>query len=152
MVENKFFEDYVTGDLVVSDRFAITEEAVANYCALVGDDHKIHTDREFCREQIGVPEVVVPGCLILAFADSRWAALVTPSTPYSPHYGHDKVRYLNRLLSNETVFCEFKLIEKRRHDSVYGMLTFEVYVKKDDGSPVLFNIDKVLVPFKTPEA
>ena len=150
MIENKYYEDYVAGDVVVSDRFVLTEQDVANYCKLVGDDHRIHTDKEFCLEQTGIAEVVVPGCLTLAMADSHWSALVTPSSPYSPHYGHDKVRYLNRLLSNETVYCEFKLIEKRPHDRVYGMLVFETYVKKSNGDPVLFEIDKLLVPFRNP--
>jgi acyl dehydratase len=148
MIENKFYEDYAEGDLMVSVPFAITEEEVIRYCILVRDDHKIHTDKEFCFQQIGVSELVVPGCLILALADSRWATLVTPSTPYSPHYGHDKVRYLNRLLSNETVVCEFKLIGKHPHNQTYGMLVFETYVKRTNGDPILFEIDKLLVPFK----
>lgn len=151
MIENKYFEDYVIGNVVVSDTFVITDAKVTAYCKLVGDDHQIHLDKEFCREQLGVAEVVVPGCLTLALADSRWAALVTPSKPYSPHYGQDKVRYPNRLLANEPVFCEFKLVEKRKHNDVYGMLTFETYVKKSNGDAVIFEIDKVLVPFRNPE-
>lgn len=151
MIENKYFEDYVVGDVVVSDSFIITEADIQAYCKLVGDDHQIHLDKEFCRKQLGIPEVVVPGCLTLAFADSRWAALVTPSDPYSPHYGQDKVRYPNRLLANETIFCEFKLIEKRKHNDVYGMLTFETYVKKSNGDAVIFEVDKLLVPFRNPK-
>ena len=152
MIENKYFEDYAVGDVVVSDTFVITEADVVAYCRLVGDDHQIHLDKEFCKEQLGVSEVVVPGCLTLAFADSRWAALVTPSNPYSPHYGQDKVRYPNRLLANEDVFCEFELTEKRKHNDVYGMLTFETYVKKSTGEVVIFEIDKLLVPFRNPES
>jgi acyl dehydratase len=148
MIENKYFEDYNVGDVVVSDAFTVTEADVTTYCRLVGDNHRIHIDKAFCMEQIGVSEVVVPGCLTLALADSRWATLVTPSSPYSPHYGHDKVRYLSRLLSNESVFCEFRLIEKRQHDNTYGMLIFQTYVKKSTGESVLFEIDKLLIPFR----
>ncbi|MER1969099.1 MaoC family dehydratase [Castellaniella sp. GW247-6E4] len=151
MIENKYYEDYEVGELVVSDTFAISTEDVAAYCKLVGDDHKIHLDKEFCKQQLGVDEVVVPGCLTLAMADSRWAALVTPSDPYSPHYGQDKVRYPNRLLANEPIFCEFKLIDKRKHNDVYGMLTFETYVRNLNGDAILFEIDKVLVPFRVQE-
>lgn len=149
MIENKYFEDYSVGEVVVSDVFAITDADIRAYCSLLGDNHQIHLDKEFCREQLGIAEVVVPGCLTLAMADSRWAALVTPSKPYSPHYGQDKIRYPNRLLANEPVCCEFKLVEKHGHNDIYGMLTFETYVRKTTGEVVIFEIDKVLVPFRS---
>ena len=147
MIENKYFEDYHEGEVTLSEEFVISEEDVAIYLKLVGDDHAVHSDKEFCRKQFGTPDLVVPGCLILARADSYWANLVTPSSPYSPHYGQDKVRYLGRLTCAEKVHCEFTLKECRPRDDVYGMLTFETYVKKADGTPVLFELDKVLVPF-----
>ena len=150
MIEDKYFEDYKIGDVVISDTFAITAAEIKAYCKLVGDDHQIHLDPEFCRSQLGIAEVVVPGCLTLAMADSRWAALVTPSDPYSPHYGQDKVRYPNRLLAGEPAYCDFQLKDKHHHNAEYGMLTFETYVKKSDGTVFLFEIDKVLVPFRNP--
>ena len=42
MIENKYYEDYVAGEVVVSDHFVLTEQDVATYCKLVGDDHRMH--------------------------------------------------------------------------------------------------------------
>lgn len=148
MVENKYFEDYVIGEIVRSEDFVISEEDVAIYLDLVRDDHAVHSDKEFCLRQFGSPDLVVPGCLVLAMADSYWANLVTPSFPFSPHYGHDKIRYTDRLTCGEIVYCEFKLIEKSTKNKVYGMLSFETYVKKKNGEPIIYEIDKVLVPFR----
>ena len=148
MITDRYFEDYVVGEVTRSERFSISEEMVATYLKLVGDDHAVHSYKEFCRRRFGSPDLVVPGCLILALADSYWANLVTPSDPFSPHYGQDKVRYLGRLTCGEEVSCEFTLKESMRKDALYGMLVYETYVKKTDGTPVLYEIDKVLVPFR----
>jgi len=148
MVENKYFEDYVVGEIARTEDFVISEEDVANYLDLVGDDHAVHRDKEFCLKQFGSHDLVVPGCLILAIADSYWANMVTPSFPFSPHYGHDKIRYIGRLTCGEIIYCEFKLIEKCAKNTIYGMLSFETYVKKKNGEPIIYEIDKVLVLYR----
>jgi acyl dehydratase len=152
MIEDKYFEDYTVGDVVVSEDFSISEQEVETYTKLVRVSHPIHLDKEFCRRQLGRPDLLVPGCLTLAFADAYWANLVTPASPFSPHYGQDRVRYLGRLFCSEVIRCEFKLVDKRPKNDAYGMLTYETYVRKQSGDPILFEIDKVIVPYRNPHA
>lgn len=150
MVIDKYFEDFVVGDVVASEEFFISDEAVETYVKIVGLEHYIHFDREFIKKEFGRPDYLVPGCLTLAFVDAYWAKLVSPAVPFSPHYGQDKVRYLSSLFCNERIRCEFKLIDKRLKNDRYGLLTFETYVKRRNGEPVLFEIDKLLVPCRNP--
>jgi acyl dehydratase len=114
MVEDKYFEDYAVGEITCSEEFSVSEQEVATYLRLVRDAHPIHFDREFCQSQFGRPDILVPGCLTLALADAYWATLVTPASPFSPHYA--------------------------------------TYVKKQNGDPVLYEIDKVMVPYRHPQA
>lgn len=151
MIIEKYFEDYRVGDLVVSEDFFISEQEVETYVKLVKCDHPIHFDKEFIKKQFGRTNYLVPGCLTLAFADAYWARLVTPASPFSPHYGQDKVRYLSSLFCNEPIRCEFRLVDKGLKNDHYGMLTYETYVKKQNGEPVLFEIDKILVPCRHPQ-
>jgi acyl dehydratase len=148
MIVDKYFEDYTVGDTVVSEEFFISDQAVETYVKLVKLEHPIHFDKAFITKQFGRPDYLVPGCLTLAFADAYWAKLVTPASPFSPHYGQDKVRYLGSLFCNEPIHCEFTLADKRLKNDRYGMLTYETYVKKQNGEPILFEIDKVMVPYR----
>ena len=143
-----YYEDYAVGDLTRSEPFRIGEAQVRAYLAIVGDDHAAHNDRAFCWREFGRPDLVVPGMLTLAFADSLWARLVTPSKPFSPHYGHDRIRYLNPLFTDEEIYCTYELKEKKERDERYGALFFETYVRKTDDTPVIFETDIVLVRFR----
>lgn len=147
---HKYFEDYKVGDLTITEPFTITDEIIAAYLKIVRDDHAIHNDKAYCLKEFGRADLVVPGMLTLAFADSLWAKLVTPSKPYSPHYGQDKVRYLAPLFGGESVRCEYKIVDMSPRNDTYGMITFETYVKKLDGTAVIFETDKILVPYKEP--
>ncbi len=148
MITDKYFEDYTVGDVFISEEFSISEEEVLTYLKLVRDDHPIHFDRELTKLQFGRSEFLVPGTLTLALADGYCAKLVTPAIPYAPHYGQDKIRYVGKLFCDEVIPCEYKLIGKGRRNDVYGMLTFEIYVKKQNGDPVIYEIDKALVPYR----
>jgi acyl dehydratase len=152
MVVDKYFEDFIVGDTVVSEEFFISDRAVEAYVNVVHLEHHIHFDREFIQKEFGRPDYLVPGCLTLAFVDAYWANLVSPAVPFSPHYGQDKVRYLSTLFCNERIRCEFKLIDKRPKNDRYGLLTYETYVKRQNVEPVLFEIDKLMVPYRNPRA
>ena len=146
MVIDKYFEDFVVGETTVSEEFVISNQDVETYAKIVRLDQHPHFDLGFIQKEFGRPDYLVPGCLTLAFVDGYWANLVSPAVPFSPHYGQDKVRYLSTLFCNEPIRCEFNLIDKRVKNDRYGLLTFETYVKRQDGEPVLFEIDKLMVP------
>jgi acyl dehydratase len=150
MVTDKYFEDFVVGDIVVSEVFTISNRDVETYAKIVRLDRHPHFDLKFIQKEFGRPDYLVPGCLTLAFVDGYWANLVSPAVPFSPHYGQDKVRYLSTLFCNEPIRCEFKLIDKRPKNDRYGLLTFETYVKRQNGEPLLFEIDKLMVPCRSP--
>jgi acyl dehydratase len=152
MVTDKYFEDFVVGEIVVSEEFTISNRDVEAYARIVRLDRHPHFDLGFIQKEFGRPDYLVPGCLTLAFVDGYWANLVSPAVPFSPHYGQDKVRYLSTLFCNEPIHCEFKLIDKRPKNDRYGLLTFETYVKRQNGEPVLFEIDKLMVPYRNPRA
>jgi acyl dehydratase len=144
----RYFEDYEPGEKIVSEEFSVSEEELASYLKLFPVEHPMHKDKEVCRKMLGTPDLLVPGCMTLAYADYYWSKIVAPKELLILHYGHDKIRYISPLLCNEKVHCEFKVIETKVKDQKYGTVTFETYVIKNDGKPVLYEIDKVLVPIR----
>ena len=65
-----------------------------------------------------------------------------------PHYGYDKIRFIGNAFSGDTVYFEYTLKDKNVRDEKYGMLLFEVYIKNQNGKPLVYMEDRLLVPLR----
>lgn len=65
-----YFEEFEVGDQVESVGRTITETDVVNFAALSGDWNLIHTDAEYCKEEM-FGQRVAHGLLILSIASGQ---------------------------------------------------------------------------------
>jgi len=65
-----YFEEFQTGNQVVSFGRTITETDVVNFASLSGDWNLIHTDAEYCKDNI-FGQRVAHGLLILSVASGQ---------------------------------------------------------------------------------
>ncbi len=148
MITGKYFEDFVLGETTTSPDRTITDDGIRLYCETAQIDQPIHKDPQACLAHFGRANLLAPGIMIVGIADAIFSQLVSPAVPYSPHYGYDKIRFIKPVFGGDILHCEFKLAEKRTRDGQYGVLTFETYVKTQDGDPVIFIVDKLLVAYR----
>ena len=128
MVTNRLFEDYEVGHTYSSK------------------GRTIHMDEEACLKEFGRPDLLVMGTMLLTLADGYFGEEVSPADAFAPHYGYDKVRFIGNAFSGDTVYFDYTVKEKEVRDDHFGMLLFEVYVKNQDGKPLVYMQDRLLVP------
>jgi acyl dehydratase len=148
MIIDKYFEDFAVGETVVSPNKIITDDSIRSYCISTQLIHPLHLDTQACLEQFGRANLMAPGVMIVGFVDGVFSQIVSPTKPFSPHYGYDKIRFIKMVFGGDILNVEFKLVGKSKRDKKYGMLTFETYVKNQDGDPVIFCVDKLAVPYR----
>ncbi len=146
MVTNKLYEDYVIGEKHVSEGRKILPDDVRGTCRLTGQDQPVHLDEKFAQEEFGHPDLLVMGTMLLALADGYFGKEVSPGDVFAPHYGYDKIRFIGNAFSGDTIFFEYTLKDKNIRDEKFGMLLFEVYIKNQDGKPLVYMEDRLLVP------
>ena len=59
----KYFEDFVLGEIFTIPSKTLTESHFLLFAAVTGDNHPIHYDREYCRAR-GFPERLAHGYLV----------------------------------------------------------------------------------------
>ncbi len=150
-MENKYYEDFTLGERTVSPAQVITEEQIRSFCSLSGCMHPVHLDQALCRERFGNPALLAPGTLLLSLTDGAFASFVSPSTPFCPHYGYDKVRFVGMAFSGDVITAEFIVKEKAVRNRTYGLVSFQTTVRNQDGATLLAIEDKLAVPFRDTE-
>jgi acyl dehydratase len=113
--------------------------------------HPIHLDPALCTERFGKAALLTPGTLLLSVTDGAFASCVSPSTPFCPHYGYDKVRFVNMAFSGDAVSVEFVVKDKAVRNRTYGIVSFQTTVHNQDGATLLAVEDKLAVPFRDTE-
>ena len=146
MVTNKLYEDYVIGEKHISEGRKILPDDVRDTCRLTGQDQPVHLDEKFALEEFGHPDLLVMGTMLLALADGYFGKEVSPGDVFAPHYGYDKIRFIGNAFSGDTIYFEYTLKDKNVRNEKFGMLLFEVYIKNQDGKPLVCMEDRLLVP------
>lgn len=150
MPDFKYFEDFQIGEFHKTSGRTMTEADIRLFIGCSDNTHPVHVDKEYCKRHPYVKEPIVQGVLTLGVADGFMAKEISPTKVSSIHYGHDKVRYIKPVYPGDTIFCEFKVIDKTIKNDQFGIVSFEVYVKNQNQEPVLYHIDKQLIERKRP--
>ncbi len=148
MVYDKYFEDFTVGEKTVSPPCACSLESVVDYCRATSCLHPIHMDLDACEERFGRRAVLVPGVMVLSMTDGIFASTVSPVSPFCPHYGYDKVRFVNMVFSDEAFRVEFIVRDKQRRDGPYGLVLFDTRVVAEDGQVLVAIQDRLAVPYR----
>lgn len=111
-----------------------------------GDQHPLHTDTEYARDDDLYGERITHGMLVLSVA--------TGLTPFMPgaatraFYGMDWVRFVSPTKIGDTLHAETEVVDKRPCDGRSGVVTSELVVKNQRNEDVLVSTMKALVAYK----
>jgi len=129
----RYFEDFHTGEKIITRGRTITEADIIMFSALSGDWHPLHTDIEYAKNG-PFGERIVHGFLVLAAASGL---LPLSEMAIIAFYGMDKVRFLAPVKLMDTIHVEFETMEKQDKDERGGVVTFQQTVKNQRGDVVL---------------
>lgn len=137
----RYFEDFHTGEKIVTRGRTITEADIIMFSAISGDWHPLHTNIEYAREG-PFSERIAHGFLVLSAASG-----LLPLSEMAIHafYGMDKVRFLAPVKLMDTIYVEFETIEKQDRDERGGVVTFHQTVKNQRGEAVLVGTMKSFI-------
>lgn len=139
------FEDYVVGQRFTSGGRTVTDADIRLYLGATGTAHPNHTDAEYCRRHPLLEGICAPGVLVLGIVDAFLADAVTQQMAASMNYGHDKVRYVRPVYTNDTVHAEIEVVECVERDDEWGLLKLDARAVNQDGETVLFDAHVIVV-------
>jgi len=137
----RYFEDFHTGERIVTRGRTITEADIIMFSAMSGDWHPLHTDIEYAREG-PFGERIAHGFLVLSVASGL---LPLSEIAILAFYGMDRVRFLAPVKVMDTIHVEFETVEKQDRDERGGVVTFQQTIKNQRGDVVLVGTMKSFV-------
>ncbi|MDP8002898.1 MAG: MaoC/PaaZ C-terminal domain-containing protein [Caldisphaera sp.] len=146
MVETKFFEDFVVGEVFETPSRTITEADVVNFAGISGDFNRIHTDEEYAKGTLYKTRIA-HGLLVVSVVSGLRLRLGIFENSLIALYGIDNLRFLAPVKIGDTIRAKITIINKEEK-SKGGLLTLkhEVYNQKND-LVVVFNL-LILVSYK----
>ena len=126
------FEEFEIGDRVESVGRTITETDVVNFASLSGDWNLIHTDAEYCKDQM-FGRRVAHGLLILSVASGQAVRLGFMEETVLAFRGLEW-KFSKPVFMGDTVHIRVTIAEKRAMKRLGGgIVTFKVEVINQDG-------------------
>ena len=141
----RYFEDFSTGDIIAGGQeYHVTKEEIIEF-ARKWDPHLFHTDEEAAKDSL-FGGITAPATLVLAIASWLWHT-ADDRPALVAGLGWEEVRFLGPVRPGDRLSISFRCTDKRPSDSRpdFGILSSEVTVKNQDGSPVLVLVDSYLV-------
>lgn len=151
-LDDKYFEDYSVGEVVVSGGRTVTDADLRLYQGATGTDHPNHTDAEYCRRHAVLKGICAPGVLILGYLDAFTTSVLTRFMASSMHYGHDKIRYIRPVYVGDTLHAEIEITACDVRDDEWGLIKLDVRAVNQDGDVVVYNDDVLIVQRRAAEA
>ena len=126
------FEEFEIGDRVESVGRTITETDVVNFASLSGDWNLIHTDAEYCKDQM-FGRRVAHGLLILSVASGQAVRLGFMEETVLAFRGLEW-KFAKPVFMGDTVHIRVTIAEKKAMKRLGGgIVTFKVEVINQDG-------------------
>ena len=132
--EDWYYEDIVIGHQIRSIRRTISEGESMQFNALVLDMHPYVADEIFAKEQGIFGKRLVAG----AFVFSAGLGLVATNCVNSFSYGYDKLRFINPVFINDSIYTIKTDLEKSPKYPEMGLYRASYEVFKNDGELVLY--------------
>ena len=126
------FEEFEIGDRVESVGRTITETDVVNFASLSGDWNLIHTDAEYCKDQM-FGRRIAHGLLILSVASGQAVRLGFMEETVLAFRGLEW-KFAKPVFMGDTVHIRVTIAEKKAMKRLGGgIVTFKVEVINQDG-------------------
>ncbi len=111
MIEERYFEDYTTGDSRHTLGRTITETDIVLHAGQTGDFYPHHMDAEWCQTQ-DFGQRVAHGTLIFSVGVGMTAGNVNP---LAFSYGYDRLRFVKPVFIGDTIHVRVTIKDKRDH-------------------------------------
>jgi Acyl dehydratase len=140
----KCFEDFQTGEKIVTRGRTVTEADIVNFAAFTGDWHPLHTDTEFAKKtQFG--ERIAHGMLVLSLASGLFSPEYILKLAFIAFYGMDKVRFVAPTKVGDTLHVILEVTDKEDKGEGKGVVTFGETVKNQREENVVICQIKFLI-------
>lgn len=134
MIENLYFEDFVTGSERTTLGRTITETDIVLHAGQSGDFYPHHMDAEWCKQQ-PFGQRIAHGTLIFTIAVGLGASAINP-VAFS--YGYDRLRFIKPVFIGDTVHAKLTIKEKRDHKrSEMGIVAEALELFNQNGEVVM---------------
>lgn len=111
MMEDTYFEDYVTGTVRETFGRTITETDIVVHAGQTGDFFPHHMDAEWCKTQ-DFKERIAHGTLIFSIAVGMTAQRINT---LAFTYGYERLRFIRPVFIGDTIRVRVTIKEKREH-------------------------------------
>ena len=145
----RYFEEFQTGEKIVSRSRSLEMADIRMYAACTSLCARIHSDPLYCEKIEALKGITVPFSLVLNVVDGFYAQSVSPDGVPTFHYGYDKTEYLLPVYPGDCIHTEFVLVDKKKKNGQFGVLTFRCETFNQRGEVVIRHIDKLYVGRKS---
>ena len=119
--ETKHFDDFNVGDRFPIPSRTLTDAHFAAFQMLSGDNHPIHYNREYCKEQ-GHPDMLAHGFQVLAFTAAGAGRFPHVVGEQLIGFLEQSSRFLKPVYSGDTLYPELVVSELKRQNTT-GVIT-----------------------------
>lgn len=146
MMMGKYYEDFQVGEKTVSPGRTITETDVVNFVALAGINEPLFTNRLHWEKESIFKKRIAPGPLTFAISQGLEQQLGQLRGTAMAFLGVDEMRVPQPVVVGDTICVESEVEHKRetRHPD-RGIITFKRTVKNQDGAPVMYWRQTVMI-------
>jgi len=109
MLQERHFEDYISGEQRRTGGRTITEADIVTHAGQTGDFYPHHMDAEWCRMQ-PFGQRIAHGTLVFSVAVGMTAGAINPR---AMSYGYDKLRFVKPVFIGDTIRVTVTVKEKR---------------------------------------
>jgi acyl dehydratase len=140
----RYYDDFQTGEKIVTKGRTITEADIVFFAAFSGDWHQLHTNAEYANKG-PFGERIAHGFLVLSVASGL---MPLEDMAIRAFYGMDRVRFVGAAKIGDTINVEMGVTEKKEKDEKSGVISFESTIKNQRGVNVAIFIMKILLEKK----
>jgi acyl dehydratase len=138
-----YYEDFQTGQVLVSRGRTITEADIVNFAGLSGDFVELHVNEEYARNS-PFGRRIAHGALIFSISTGLMIQMNLVNDTVLAFYGVDRLRFTRPVFIGDTVHVTKKVLATELKEKG-GVVTFETTVLNQNQEAVIVYTDKMLV-------
>lgn len=130
---DRFFDDYVVGEVGEGGTATITAEDVAAFAEMTHDHHPAHTDEEFAGERFG--GIIAHGVLTFGVV----VGLTVEYNRRAVAYGYDRIRFPGTVKAGDVITATSEVVEIAEHhrNPAIGLVTKQYTGTNQEGRTVV---------------
>lgn len=140
----RFWEEYVVGEEIVTGGRTVTDADIRLFIGATDATHPAHVNEEYAKTH-PFGQVVAPGSLIIGIIDGFVVKDLVPARRKVAHYGYNRVRFLKPVFVGDTIHMRARVESKRSREDGFGLVVFAYDVRNHRGQTVAIVEDAQLI-------